>query len=445
MKRTRALILSTCAMLAISLFAGCGNGKAAENGDGNSSGDGNKEVKITFFNTSAEVNNQFEELFEVYHKVNPDVTIELIPTPIGGQQIEKFQALIASKTPPTISNLDPGHIYIYKDMFLDLESEKAWFEEEAQPGSIESSLLDGKFLGIPYTVQGYGLQYNKRALEEAIGGTFDPSTIKTQNDLEELFKKVEASGKAPVLIHGANWSVGAHFLGLNYALQSTDVEENREFVQALKDGEVDLSSNAVFNGLLDTFDILKEYNIRAKDPLVADFAKDAQDFATGEVPFFFMGDWLWSTIGNLEGIDDEYGFIPVPISNNADDYGNTQVVVSQPKLLAIDNSGSTPEQQAAAKEFIKWMLTSDEGHNALVREMGFNVPYKGVEIESTNVPAKAIAQYISEGKTIDLSIFNYLPADYWVKTGDSMLKYLAGKIDRQELTKEVEDYWKTVK
>ena len=118
MKRTRALILSTCAMLAISLFAGCGNGKTAQNGNGNSSGDGNKEVKITFFNTSAEVNNQFEELFEVYHKVNPDVTIELIPTPIGGQQIEKFQSLIASKNPPTISNLDPGHIYIYKDMYI---------------------------------------------------------------------------------------------------------------------------------------------------------------------------------------------------------------------------------------------------------------------------------------------------------------------------------------
>lgn len=438
MKKTKFLVLAVCLTFVMSLFSGCGGNNNTKTSQSS------KEVKLTFFNTSAEVNNQFEDLFKVYHQQHPNVTIELIPTPIGGQQLEKFQSLLASKTPATIANLDPGTIYQYKDKFLDLESERATYEKVAQPGAISSALLDGKFLGIPYTVQGYALLYNTRVVEKAIGTTFDPRTIKTRNDLQALLEKINAAGIPPVMIHGANWSLGAHYLGLTYSLQSKSVPDNLKFVSGLKNGSADLSTNAVYNGLLDTFDLLKKYNARKTDPLVADYAKDSADFATGKCALYFMGDWTWSQVGNLQGIDKEFGFIPVPISNNADDFGNTQMAVSEPKLMAIDNSGSTPEQQAAAKEFLYWMLTSEDGQKALVSQMGFNLPYKDVKVKSTNVPAEATSKYISEGKTIDIGVINYFPQDYWSKTGDSMCKYLAGKIDRKELTKEVQDYWKSV-
>jgi len=401
-------------------------------------------VKLTFFNTSAEVNNQFEQMFELYNEINPSVTIELIPTPIGGQQLEKFQALIASNTPATIANLDPGTIYQYKDFFLDLESEKAEYEAISQPGAVDGALLEGKFLGVPYTVQGYGLLYNTRVVEEALGSTFDPKTIKTRDDLAALLEKVAQTVTDPVLIHGANWSVGAHYIGLTYSLQTNSVDENRKFVDSLKDGSVDLSSNAQFQGLLDTFDLLKTYNIRKNDPLVADYANDAIDFASGNTAFYFMGDWIWSQIGTLEDIDQEFGFLPVPISNNPDEYGNSQIAVSEPKLIAIDNSNSTPEQQKAAKEFLKWMLTSEEGQKIMIGDMGFNLPYKDIKVESTNIPAIATSNYIKDGNVINIGVINYFPQDYWSKTGDSMLKYLSDVIDRDALTTEIEDYWKSV-
>lgn len=451
MKKSKVLVLLVCLVLAISSFSGCGNSTPTTSGtttaqstSSTTTQAANKEVKLTFFNTSAEVNNQFEELFKVYHEQHPNVTIELIPTPIGGQQLEKFQSLLASKTPATMANLDPGTIYQYKDKFLDLESEKAAYLKISQPGAIEGALLDGKFLGIPYTVQGYALLYNTRVVEKAIGTTFDPKSIKTRNDLQALFEKVAASGTPVVMIHGANWSLGAHYIGLTYSLQSKSVADNRKFVDGLKNGTIDLSTNVAYNGLLDTFDLLKKYNVRKDDPLVADYAKDSADFATGKCAFYFMGDWTWSQVGTLEGIDKDFGFIPVPISNNPDDYGNTQMAVSEPKLMAIDNSGSTPEQQAAAKEFLMWMLTSQDGQSALIKNMGFNLPYKDVKVESTNIPAKATSKYISEGKTIDIGVINYFPQDYWTKTGDSMCKYLAGKIDRKGLTTEIADYWKSV-
>src|SRR5690606_3936083 len=110
------------------------------------------------------------------------------------------------------------------------------------------------------------------------GGPFDPKSIQTRQDLEALFETISAQGIAPVLIHGADWSIGAHYLGLVYSLQSKDVEENKAFVKELQNGTVNLAENAAFNGLMDTFDLLAKHNLRKADPLVADINQDSLDF-----------------------------------------------------------------------------------------------------------------------------------------------------------------------
>jgi raffinose/stachyose/melibiose transport system substrate-binding protein len=457
----RFAVLAVCLVLLLGLLAGC-SGKSSSGGSGGNTGgtsDGGtatstsspsassgKQIKITFFNTSAEVNEVFEKLFAKYHEVNPNVTVELIPTPIGGAQIEIFQSRLASGNPPTISNLDPSHIYVYRDKFLDLEPVKAKYEELTLPGAVEGGILDGKFLGIPWTAQGYGLLYNKRALEEALGGPFDPSTIRTRDALKELLEKVQAAmGVPPVMIHGADWSLGAHYLGaLGFSLQSRDMNENLKYWEDVKAGRVKLADNAVFNGLMDTFDVLKEYNYRKNDPLVANYELDGQDFAKGNAAFYFMGDWLWAVIGSMEGRDSEFGVLPVPISNNPGDYGNGQVAFSHPKLFAVDNSAATPEEQQAALEFLEWMLTSEEGQKAITEEMGLTMPYKNVKATSSNAIAKAIGEYVEKGDTINIGVINYFPTDYWAKTGASMQKYLAGVIDRNQLFQEVQAYWESV-
>ncbi|WP_276357273.1 ABC transporter substrate-binding protein [Cohnella caldifontis] len=457
MKKWKGIALAVCLTLILGTLAACSKGnsssqespsaepsqQAQQTGQASQAPQSDKPVKISFFNTSAEVNQVFEDLFKTYHELNPNVTIELIPTPIGGAQLEKFQSLLASGNPATIANLDAGTILQYKDKFLDLESDKAKYEQLTKPGAVDAALLDGKFLGIPWTAQGYGLLYNKRVVEEAIGGAFDPASVKTRDDLEALFKKIEAAGKAPVMIHGADWSLGAHYLGLAYSLQTNSVEENRKFVEDLKNGKVSLLDNAPFMGLMDTFDLLKKYNARKNDPLVADYNKDSADFAKGNAAFYFMGDWTWAVVGTLEGRDQDFGVIPVPISNNPDDFGNSQIAYSEPKLFAIDNSGSSPEQQAAAKAFLEWLVTSEQGQDAIVSKMGLSMPYKEVKAKGSNVISDSVAQFVDQGKSINIAVINYLPQDYWAKTGASMQKYLVDKIDRKGLAEEVENYWKS--
>ena len=102
--------------------------------------------------------------------------------------------------------LDAGDIVKFKDHAADLSNEK-WVADMAQPNQI-----DGKTLAFPFSVEGYGLIYNKAVLDKAVGGTFDPKTINTTTSLEELFKKIQASGPAPLIIGSMDWSLRNHFL-----------------------------------------------------------------------------------------------------------------------------------------------------------------------------------------------------------------------------------------
>jgi len=398
-------------------------------------------VKLTYYSTSAEVNSMFEEMFVRYHELNPNVTIELIPTGIGQGQQEQLQSLYASGNAPTFMNIDPSTILDYQEHLYVFDPETEWFQYY-NDGSLEIGKFDGNIYGIPFSTQGYALCYNKRVVEAVIPD-FDPTTINTQDALLAFFETLDAAGVPPTMIHGANWSVGCHYLGLAYAVQGRDTASGDAFIESLIDGTADIADDPLFQGYMDTFDMLIQYNYNKEDPLVGDYNADIQAFAEGKCATFFMGDWMWTVIGTFETKDTEFGYIPVPWSNDPDVYGNSEVVVSLPKVMCIDASQSTPEQQAAALDMLEWMLTTTEGQEYFIGS-GFSMPFNNVRSDAEyNSMTAAIAEYSAVGKTINIGCFTYLTGDAWATTGDLMLRYIAGDLDRAGLAEGINAFWKT--
>ena len=427
MKRTRYLALALVLLMAAAMLPA---GAAAEDA-----------VKLTYYSTSAEVNAMFESMFVRYHELNPNVTIELIPTGVGQGQQEQLQSLYASGNAPTFMNIDPANVLDYQDKLYVFDPATDWFANY-NDGALEAGKFDGNIYGIPFSTQGYALCYNKRVVESVIPG-FDPATINTQDALKAFFETLDAAGVPPTMLHGANWSMGAHYLGLVYAVHGRDTASGEAFIESLIDGTVSIADDPLFQGYMDTFDMLVKYNYRKADPLVGDYMADTQAFGEGKCATFFMGDWMWTVIGGYETKDTDYGYIPVPWSNDPTVYGNTEVVVSMPKVMCIDASQSTPEQQAAALEALKWMLSSAEGQEFFI-QAGFSMPFKNVRSDATyNSMTEAIAGYSAAGKTINIGCFTYLTGDAWAQTGDLMLRYIVGDIDRAGLAEGIDAFWKT--
>lgn len=458
MRTMKLLSLLVSVMLTIFILAGCGTAekKAADESqtpvqssddkkeatqDANQDKTPAKEVSITLLNSKGEVQTQLEEAAKLFSQENAGIKLEIIPSPAGSSPFEKATSMYASGNAPSLAMLDPGDIVKFKDKFIDLTSEK-WVGDTL-PGVADAATIDGKLYGFPSTIEGFALIYNKQVLDKA---GVDPASIKTRKALEDAFKKVEASGAAPVVISPMDWSLGAHFLSFAYVDQAKDGESLKSFMQSLKEGKVDLKSNKQFTGLMETFDILKKYNIDKKDPLSGTYERGPELLGKGTVGFWFMGNWAWPQIKSFDSAGGQYGFVPVPISDNADDYGNSQIIKGSSKFIGVDKEQNSPDQQEAAKKFLNWIVYEKSGQDFIVNKASFIPAFKNITLEIQDPLGKSIKEYMTNGKAIN-SIDTYfaMPADHWKQVGASMQKYLAGKSDLSALAKEIEEYWKQVK
>ncbi|WP_199624621.1 ABC transporter substrate-binding protein [Paenibacillus alkalitolerans] len=441
-KVIQTLLLSVIIILVAACSnSGSGEQPASAGSEGVNQTAKGAQAKITLLNSKGEIQSQLEEAAKSFKEDNPDITLEIIPVPAGQSPFEKASALYASGNPATITMLDTGDVEKFKDRVLDLTNEK-WMADRVDR-STDLTTFDGKNHAFPLAIEGYGFIYNKQVVDAAVGGSFDPSTINTTQALEELFAKIEASGKKAIVIGPMDWSLGAHFLPLAYASQSTDPAAVAQFIEDLKAGKVDLASNAVFNGLLDTFDVMKKYNMDKSNPLSGTYERTGELIGKGEVGILFQGNWVWPQIGSFDTADGQYGFLPVPHSNNPDDFGNKQVSAAVSKRLVIDKEHATPEEQAAAKKFLEWLVYSEKGQDFLVNKANIITAFKNITLEPSDPLAKSLAAFIAAGNTQDS--MSTLPADHWAKVGASMQKYMADAGDRSTLFKEIEDYWKSVK
>ena len=444
MRNHKFLFLFVSLALSISALAGCGSSGEATNTTPVQSSDTAskdtapaKEVKITVMNSKGEIQAPMEEAAKSFTSENPGITVEVVPCPQGTSPFEKVSALYASNAAPTISILDKGDLQQLKDKVLDLSGEK-WVSDTP---FAEDCKIDGKMISFPVVVEGCGLIYNKAVLYKA---GVDPASIKTQANLEDALSKVKATGVAGDIIGSMDWSMGNHLSVLAWANKSNSSTDVAKFLGDLKAGSVDVAQDKDFNGLVATLDILKNYNKTKSDPMSTDSNKCAEALAKGQAGFLFQGNWTWPEMKNFQADQNNFGIIPLPISNNASDIANNGIQAGPTKFAIIDKEQNNEDKQSAAKKFLEWIVYSKAGNEAIVTNANCIMAFKNVELQPTDPLGKSIAAAIKDGKTL-VFVGNLTPSDHWKNVGAAWQKYLAGKSDKAALAKGIMDYWKSVK
>ena len=397
-----------------------------------------QNVEITILNSKGEIQTQLEEIARYYTSITDGVSVEVIAAGVGQSPFERAVALYASGNAPALLMLDAGDVLLFEDRALALNDEK-WVADAIANSLDMATAADGRILAFPATVEGYGFIYNKPVLDNAVGGEFDPSTINTTDSLRQLFEQIAASGKDALVISPEDWSLGAHFFALAYASQSEDFAAINQFQAGLKDGSVRLGENVAANGLMDTFDLMKEYNYDRLDPLAGLYDRGTELIGQGEVGIWFMGNWAWPQINDFDTANGQYGFLPVPVSNNPGDLGNTQIPVGVTKYFIVDGEQNSPAQQQAAKDFLNWLVYDPEGQKRFVVDANIIPAFKNITIAPADPLAASILGYVQAEKTMNF-VLN-LPPDHWAQVGASMQKYLGGFVTRDAFFQEVESYW----
>lgn len=429
MKKKGIAALLLAGVMTAGLLTGCSNGdkdKAAKS-----------DVKITFFHTKGEIHEGLETLAELYEK-KTGIQVEVQVAGAGESPYTRITSMYNSGTAPTLAMLDTTDIVaLGAEKAVDLSNEE-WVKECEDV----ITKVDGKVYSYPFCVEGRGIIYNRKAIEDTLGTTFDPNSINSYDSLKNIFEQLRAKGmENPIIISKEDWSLGAHHLGYLYEVYDGTNEGAQSVIDQLNAGTFDLFSYNRFNQFVDTFELFMEYNYNKKDPLGVAYEEDPIHLVDGEAAFWFNGCWAWPNLEEAGAkAEDDYGFVPYVLGNDTSDFTNTTIQASGSKQIMIDKVQASEEQIQAAKDFINWIVFDEEGQKAVVEECGIIPSAKNNKTPLVDPLGRDIMKYMNEGKTFAASAI--VPGDHWTVLGAQMQKFLSGNCTKEELGNAIVDYWK---
>lgn len=376
-------------------------------------------------------------MVEDFNAQSETTEVEVVPMPTDTASM--ITVMFNSGNTPTVMALETGDLLRAKDRLVDLSELEA--VQYASKGTIEAAKDGDAVYGLPYRIEGMGLIYNRAVLDKVLGKEFDPNTIQTQEDLKTVFQEIQDAGIAPIVLGTQDWLLSTHLTTDIYTGQSESPKDQAAFIDTLKMGKVNLADNQIFNQVMDTLDILKEYNYFRDNPLLyandGDTTKQARIITDGEAAFWFQGNWGSTALEALDP-EGEYGMIPLPVSDE-DAYPNERIATLVPLYLSIFE-GASEEQKEAGKELIEYITQNERGWDFVVNDAKGIPAYDNASVEVENGIAKSILDYQKEGKTKVAYMAN--TADHYVDTGAALQRYMDGQIGCEGVAEAYEAYWR---
>jgi len=414
------------------LLGACGQSNNASGGqkDGGSK-DG--KVVIDLFNGKVEIADQLKALTDKYSKEHPNVTFNIESVGGGADGAAALKAKFASnKAPDIFGNGGYQEAITWKDKLEDL-SDQPWVKD-AYESALVPMTMDGKVYGQPVNMEGYGFAYNKKLFAKA-GITETP---KTYSELEAAAKKLKAAGITPFSVGYAEWWVLAnHGLNVPFAYQQAD-DEN--FIKGLNEGSSKIAGNKYFEDYLKLVDLTVKYG--NKNPLTTDYNTEVTQFANGETAMIQQGNWIQPMLDKLNpGM--EVGFLPLALSDDAAQAD--KLMVDVPTNWVVYNKAPEADKKAA-KDFLNWMVSSDEGKEALVKEFKYLPAFKTIEAKAEDIgPLGAdLQKYSQDGKTYSWQFMKY-PDGAAQEFGATLQGYVGKQKSKEDTLKALDQTWAKLK
>ncbi|MBC5997312.1 carbohydrate ABC transporter substrate-binding protein [Romboutsia ilealis] len=432
MRFKKALSLMTVTALICGSLVGCSSSK--DSSGGSASGD----VTVDIFQFKVETQEALQAAAKKYEESHGGVKINIETIGGGNDYGAGLRTKFQSGQEPTIFNVGgPQDVEDWASKLEDL-SDQPWVNQ-AFEGTLGSVTTDEGIFGMPFAQEGYGFIYNKQIFEKA---GIKPEEITTLAKLEEAIKILD-SKKSELGIEAVmslpakeKWVTGLHLL--NVAL-------GNEFASGKEAYEAKKLEFKYSDQLKKILDLQAEYSYMPDGTKASlnsvDYAMQTeQKFATGKVAMIQMGNWTYQAISGVnEEIGNNLGILPMPLEGVNED----SIPVGIPMYWSI-NKDKSDEEKAAAKDFLNWLYTSDEGKEMVINDFNFIPAFKGYEDESLQPKdplSAAVLQYSNDGKTMPWVFMGY-PSGWGENVvGADIQKYLDGSMSWEELVKHAQDTW----
>lgn len=329
--------------------------------------------KIIIFQSKVEIQDALEDCAEQFTS-ETGIQVEIWGT-TGDDYLQQLKTKLANNQGPTIFNLGgPAEFGQLGDYCTDLTGLDVL--GQMPENVLIDSTYDGKTLGVPYTVEGFGIVYNKDLC--------DATTLTSTDDFINLIKEQQAAGVEGFELSQEGYFLIGHILNTPFALQ----DDPEQFIADLEAGNVKMADNDIFKEFADMMVAIRE---NCQNPLDQNYDGEIGDLATGKAAMIHQGNWCAGMFTDYEFTNA--GLAPLPLA------GNDKLAVAVPSYWAVNNTASAEEQEAG-KQFINWLYTSETGKDYLYNQFGFIPLVEGDTSDNLDVLSQDVQKYVAENKTI---------------------------------------------
>ena len=296
---------------------------------------------------------------------------------------------------------------------------------------------DGKIIGFPVAIEGWGLGYNKALLAKA---GIDPKTMVNIAGIKAAFEKIN-SMKAELGIDavvsmvagpGMTWVTGLH--GFNaYLALGLPYNNSTKYIDMLLSGQVD---NARLTKFAEYYNLLFKY-ANKNTLLTGGYDQQLGDYAVGKTVFIHQGNWTDPTFKDL-GITFEMGYVPHAFLDETTD----GIFVGAPSWYLVNPKAKNIEE---AKKFLIAMAGTPEGHDYMVNKAGMVPAFKSCKLNPAGQLSKAVQEWSSQGKIYAWQQ-NEMPDGFGMNTlGPIFHQMASGQIDPRGFVRLVTEAVGTIK
>lgn len=428
-KRLLALMLaSTCVM---SLLAGCGESKEASNDNG--------KGKVYYLNFKPEADAAWQDLAAKYTE-ETGVEVKVV-TAASGEYESTLTTEMGKSSAPTLFQVgNENALATWKDYIYDLADADVYKEMSTTEYNLEGD--NGEVYAIAYCYESFGIITNKALLKEA---GYEVSDITDFESLKAVAEDITA--RKDELGFSAFSSAG---LDGSSAWRFTGHLANMPLYYEFRDDKVEEQPETIKGSYLDNYKNIWDLyinNATCEPTMLANKTGDESEaeFGQGQAVFFQNGSWEYSNLV----LDESKGFkmnpddlTMLPIYCGVEGEEEAGLCNGTENCWAV-NSQASEEDIQATLDFLKWVVTSDEGTAMMAEQFGA-VPFKQAKT-ATNVFCEAANQCLADGKYNVTWAFNYTPnVDQWrAGVQSALLQYSANNGDWANVESAFVNGWAT--
>ncbi len=414
MKKIIAMLLAI--VMVVGLFAACaktedngetkGTTAAAQGGEettaaGNSAEGGS----VYFLNFKPEADQAWQDLAKQYTE-DTGVEVKIVTAASGTYSDTLISEMGKSEAPTLFQCGNAQGLLDWDEYCLDLST--TGLLDEMTTTDFNLTNADGVVKAMGYCYEAFGIIVNKALLKEAgyeISEISDFESLKTiaediHNRAAELgFDAFASAG----LDDSSSWRFSGHLA-------------NMPLYYEFRDDEITAQPETIKGTYLDNYRSIWDLYINNSSVNPAELTTATGDmsqaeFGTGKAVFWQQGTWEYSNlIGETYNMNAE-DLQMIPIYCGVEGETEAALCSGTENCWAINAKASEEDIQATI-DFVKWVVTSDEGTTMMAEQFG-PIPFKNAKTPENVFFADANA-LIAEGKYTVTWAFNHTPnVDSW--------------------------------